>query len=72
MTDIHKLRVLYLINLAPFVFVVFFLFNKIEAVDMTLSLPATAVKGLFVEDTESTRILINSHLFITALTWMIG
>ena len=39
----HKLRVLYLlINLVPFVRL---LFTKLQLFDMTLSLPAMAVKG---------------------------
>ena len=38
----HKLRVLYLINLAPFVTR---LFTKLQLFDKTLSLPVTAVKG---------------------------
>ena len=38
----HRLRVLYLINLALFVTL---LFTKLQLFDMTLSLPATAAKG---------------------------
>ena len=40
---LYKLQVLYLINLAPFAFL---LFNKIATVEVVLSLPVKTVKGV--------------------------